>query len=527
VRTATVRGVRHAMGRRGRGSWAAPLAVLAAVAFLLGLRWHPGGPLVGRAIDDTGQLVAAAVAAWCTGRRARAAQRTGSPAALAWALWSVGTGCWALGELAWCWFELVAGRQTPFPSIADAGFLLFPVFAVAGLLAWPSAAVHGGLRWRTLLDGVLVAGSLFIVSWVTALGSAARSGGDGRFAYVVSLAYPVTDLVLLTLVVVVVAHARDSARSGLGLLAVGLSALVVADSGFAYLTSTGRYATGSIVDAGWFGGFLLIAAAAHLTSGVAAVDRAGSAVGELESTAAALLPYLPAGVGLGLAVVGELTGRGQKVASTAAGVVVIALLIRQLLAVLDNRRLLRQLQRAQLELRHQAFHDPLTGLANRALFTDRLHHGLQLHRRDLRPLGLIYLDLDGFKAINDTHGHEAGDAVLRAAAERLRAITRPGDTVARLGGDEFAVLVEDGGDAGTVVARLLDALTQPAVIGRHSVSLGGSVGLTELTPDAAPVSPAEFLRRADAAMYQAKRSGKGCAVYWTNQLPTHTGAHPV
>jgi len=526
VRTATVRGVRHAMGRRGRGSWAAPLAVLAAVAFLLGLRWHPGGPLVGRGIDDIGQLVAAALAAWSTGVRARSARRAGSSAARAWALWSVGTGCWALGELAWCWFELVAGRQTPFPSIADAGFLLFPVFAVAGLLAWPSAAVHGGRRWRTLLDGVLVAGSLFIVSWVTALGSAARAGGDGRFAYVVSLAYPVTDLVLLTLVVVVVAHARDAARSGLGLLAVGLSALVVADSGFAYLTSTGRYATGSIVDAGWFGGFLLIAAAATTA---AAPNRGGPAPAavESESTAAALLPYLPAGVGLAVAAVGELTGRGQKVAVTAAGVVVIALLIRQLLAVLDNRRLLRQLQRAQLELRHQAFHDPLTGLANRALFTDRLHHGLQLHRRDLRPLGLIYLDLDGFKAINDTHGHEAGDAVLKAAAERLRAVTRPGDTVARLGGDEFAVLVEDGGDAGTVVARLLDALTQPAVIGRHSVSLGGSVGLAELTPAAAPVTPAEFLRRADAAMYQAKRSGKGCAVYWTNQLPTHTGAHPA
>jgi len=501
-----------------------PLALLAGAAFLVSVRWHPGGPLVGRAIDDTGQLAAAAVASWCTGLRARAAQRTGSPAALAWALWSVGTGCWALGELAWCWFELIAGRQTPFPSIADAGFLLFPVFAVAGLLAWPSAAVHGGRRWRTLLDGVLVAGSLFIVSWVTALGSAARSGGDGRFAYVVSLAYPVTDLVLLTLVVVVVAHARDSARSGLGLLAVGLSALVVADSGFAYLTSTGRYATGSVVDAGWFGGFLLIAAAATTAAAPAAAPRGNpvDAAMESESTAAALLPYLPAGVGLGLAVVGELTGRGQKVASTAAGVVVIALLIRQLLAVLDNRRLLRQLQRVQLELRHQAFHDPLTGLANRALFTDRLNHGLQLRRRDRRPLGLIYLDLDGFKAVNDSHGHEAGDAVLKAASERLRAVTRPGDTVARLGGDEFAVLVEDGGDAGTVVARLLDALTQPAVVGRHSVFLGASVGLADLTPDAAPVTPAEFLRRADAAMYQAKRSGKGCAVCWNDQLPSGT-----
>lgn len=84
--TATVRGVRHATDRRGRGAVVVPLALLAGAAFLVSVRWHPGGPLVGRAVDDTGQLVAAAIAAWCTGLRARAAQRTGSPAALAWAL---------------------------------------------------------------------------------------------------------------------------------------------------------------------------------------------------------------------------------------------------------------------------------------------------------------------------------------------------------------------------------------------------------------------------------------------------------
>lgn len=91
------------------------------------------------------------------------------------------------------------------------------------------------------------------------------------------------------------------------------------------------------------------------------------------------------------------------------------------LAVLDNRRLFRQLVLAESELRHQAFHDPLTGLANRALFADRLRHGLALHRRDQRPLSLLYCDLDGFKAVNDTLGQDAGDDVLKAVAERLRA----------------------------------------------------------------------------------------------------------
>jgi len=332
----------------------------------------------------------------------------------------------------------------------------------------------------------------------------------------VSLAYPVTDLVLLTLTVVVVAHARQASRSGLGLLAAGLGLLCLADSGFAYLTAAGSYATGSPVDAGWFGGFLLIAAAAHTASTSAAeqVDEARA----MESTTAALLPYLPAGLAVAVAVGGQLAGHGDAVALLAATLVMAALLARQLLAVLDNRRLVVALVDTQQALRFQAFHDPLTGLANRALFADRLRHGLELHRRDLRPLSLLYCDLDGFKTVNDTLGHDAGDEVIRAAAERLRAVTRPGDTVARMGGDEFAVLVEDGGDATSVVAKILDGFTQPAAVGRDLVPLAASIGVVELSAGDCSPQPAEFLRRADAAMYHAKRTGKARAVVWDEQL---------
>ena len=185
---------------------------------------------------------------------------------------------------------------------------------------------------------------------------------------------------------------------------------------------------------------------------------------------------------------------------------------------MDNRRLVDELVYTQEELRYQAFHDPLTGLANRALFTDRLRHCIELHRRDLRPLGLLYRDLDSFKAVNDLLGHEAGDHVLRATAERLRAVTRPGDTVARMGGDEFAILIEDGGDAVAVAARILDALSQPASVGFDTVPLAASIGIAELTATDAPMTPAALLQHADAAMYHAKRNGKGLAVAWTELL---------
>jgi diguanylate cyclase len=509
--------------RRGAAAVIASVLVAGVLLAVL-LRLHMYRPRTAREIDDLGQLLAAALACVGTGWRSR---RSPSGAGRSWLLLAAATGSWAVGEGIWSYYELLAGRQTPFPSFADAGFLLFAGLAVAGLLLWPSAALRGGSRWRALLDGGLVAGSLFIISWVTALGTTARAGDSG-FARAVSMAYPISDLVLVSLALTVVAHARPASRAGLGMLVAGLSCLCVADSGFAYLTGVGKYATGSPVDAGWFGGFLLIAAAAYTATPHSPDGSDGSGeVAALESTTTALLPYVPVSLGLAVAVGGALAGDGDQTALVAATLVMAVLLVRQLTAVLDNRRLVDQLVNTQQELHYQAFHDPMTGLANRALFADRLHHGLELHRRDLRPLSLIYCDLDGLKIVNDTFGHDAGDDVIRAAAERLRAVTRTSDTVARMGGDEFAILLEDGGDLATAVTRILDAFIQPASIGGHTIATTASIGIAELTASATPIAPAAFLQRADAAMYHAKRTGKGRAVIWSElltprQLPSPT-----
>ena len=117
------------------------------------------------------------------------------------------------------------------------------------------------------------------------------------------------------------------------------------------------------------------------------------------------------------------------------------------------------MQQREEQLRYQAFHDPLTGLANRLLFRDRLEHAAALRQREGRVLTVLFLDLDDFKLVNDRLGHAAGDALLVDVAERLRACLRQGDTVARLGGDEFAVLLEDGSEAqDRLAARIVDAM---------------------------------------------------------------------
>ena len=160
------------------------------------------------------------------------------------------------------------------------------------------------------------------------------------------------------------------------------------------------------------------------------------------------------------------------------------------------------------QLRHQAFHDSLTNLANRALFTDRMDHALS-RRLAAGETALLLIDLDGFKTINDSLGHITGDDLLVLVAERLRAAVRPSDTVARLGGDEFGVLIEglhSTEDAVAGAERILAALATPFTVGRNDLTIGASIGIA-FAEDAA--SPGELLRNADVAMYRAKAEGKG------------------
>jgi diguanylate cyclase (GGDEF)-like protein len=160
-------------------------------------------------------------------------------------------------------------------------------------------------------------------------------------------------------------------------------------------------------------------------------------------------------------------------------------------------------------LTYQAFHDPLTNLANRVLFTDRLEHALSRRDETRGLIAVLFVDLDDFKMVNDTFGHAPGDDLLRSVAERLRSVLRPADTAARLGGDEFAVLLEDAlnhDDVVTVAERIVAALKPHFVVERQEVAVHASVGVAFAT---AAVGAEELVRRADLAMYWAKVQGKG------------------
>ena len=159
---------------------------------------------------------------------------------------------------------------------------------------------------------------------------------------------------------------------------------------------------------------------------------------------------------------------------------------------------------------HLALHDPLTGLPNRVLFFDRLDHALRRVQRAPAPLGVLFLDFDGFKAVNDRFGHAEGDEVLRRAAERVASALRGNDTVARFGGDELVILSEHiaGPAAAQAIAeRVLEALRAPIAVRDEQVELSASIGIcVAMEPGATRDG---MLRSADAAMYRAKAGGHG------------------
>jgi diguanylate cyclase (GGDEF)-like protein len=222
-----------------------------------------------------------------------------------------------------------------------------------------------------------------------------------------------------------------------------------------------------------------------------------------------ILPLVSRGDGIGIV---ELTSTRTN-AFDARAIELARILAREAAINLDNARL-------HEEITAQAFRDPLTGLANRARLQERLEHSLaRLRGRSPDHAGLLFVDLDHFKLINDRFGHAKGDRVLQVVAERIRACIRPGDTAARMGGDEFAILLEDVAtqdEAMVVAERLLEALGRPIDVGEAAPVVGGSIGLA-LSGVGGETSE-DLLRSADVAMYAAKAAGRSQIVPFRSDL---------
>jgi diguanylate cyclase (GGDEF)-like protein len=471
-----------------------------------------------RITDGLAQLgagAAAATACWWMWRRAETPDRR-------WRLLLfLGLAGWTAGAALSAWHQLLRPQGLSSPSTADLGFFLLPLLAIPALWSWPTDAQDGSepvthqSRSVLVLDGLMVVGSLFVLTWATTLGTALHSGGADQARLLVAIGRPAGDVLLVVLVALFAIFRRPANAPALLLFGLGLVCLAASDSLALYLVSTGGERMTPLQDLGFVAGPLLVLLAV-LEPRPTPGRRGEDTVNGISDWAVIVLPYLPL-VGTGLVVSGQLvSGRQPGPVETYAGLAVLVLVVlRQFVTLVDHLRLLRQIRQGREHLRRQVFNDSLTGLANRALFHDRIDHATQLQRRDLRPLSLLFCDLDDFKQINDTFGHAAGDELLRQVAARLRQCVQPADTVARLGGDEFAILLEHAAEPPEAVGeRLLAALAEPfrlirAGLPPATVYVGASVGLVRVEPGEGALSSDVLLGRADAAMYRAKKQGKG------------------
>lgn len=511
--------------------------VLLATTGVLGESWS-------QVVDDLGQLAAGLFAAASCGITWRTAVRAGQTRS-AW-LWRgllfLGTFGWTCGQAIWSWYQLVAHRELPSPSLADVGYFALPVFALPGVLALPAApaprVLRGGVagelprgerRGRALLglDAVVIVGSLFLLTWSTALGAVVDAGAPTMGALLIALGYPVTDVILVVIVLLTAVFRRPRRPLALVLLGAGLVALSVSDSFFLYLVSVGATAMPPLYNIGFLAGPVLIGLAA-LAPDPAPPPRRGAARSSARAaTWFTLVPYLPLGVIGLLVVVQQSVGSGPEGTEIYGLILLVGIVVfRQLLTTLENLDLVRRVQESQDRLHHQAFHDSLTGLPNRALFHERLVRAVERHQRDGRRLALLFCDLDDFKHVNDTRGHPAGDELLRVTADRLRQCTQPSDTVARLGGDEFAVILDDDDQATPldVAQRMLAALSEPVLLAGQPHVPRASAGLAVVEPGDQEVTAPLLLHHADAAMYVAKRGGKGQLVSYGPEVEADLSA---
>lgn len=482
------------------GTISALAFILYAVAFWLWQVFQWGGP-ARKAVIDLAALpgaVGAALFAW----RASSHSALDPWARRGWRLIGLAYVFYWTGDVLRAQFDQVLTVK-PFPSWADVGSLLFYPVLLLGLLCFPVSRRGRGERVKFWLDAgtVLLAG--WMVVWHLVLGPTALAAKANPTTTALSVAYPLGDLLMLFgVVAIVLRRPEESNRQALAILAGGLLLYFVADLADGYLSLLNRYERG-----GWPDALRMTAAVFTILSAQYQYARASQGVAAVTALPRdrqySLMPY--AAVLVGNLVL--LIAAGQQATSLTGGLLfgavgIIGLVMaRQITVMNENLRLMT-------ELHTLAVTDSLTGLPNRRYFFSLAAE--RVSGTSPEGASAIMVDLDDFKDVNDRFGHEAGDQLLVALADRLRTCVRSSDVVARLGGDEFAILLNGAqapGYAAHVAERVIKALRRPFALRHGEVVIGASAGVAWATSGEDDAE--ELLRRADLAMYTAKRRGKG------------------
>ena len=406
------------------------------------------------------------------------------------ALLAAGSTAFALGNVVLV-LALAGDYQLPVPSPADLGYLLFYPFVVAALVQFVRREhrVESGTVWLDSLLGALAAAAVVAVLLGPAFDLTSRS----LLSRSVSLAYPVFDLVLVAVVGAVAVLQRHRVPAPLLALLTGFVVYALADVEYDRRIAAGSYVVGTPLDALWAFGLALM-------TFWAARPAEPQAAAEPDRPVALVVPAAAIAAALAVMVAGEVTDVSM------VGVVLATLTI---VVAAGRTQLAFRHQRRVSDLRRQATTDDLTGLPNRRAF----YAAVEARLEDGGTGALLLLDMDKFKEVNDSLGHHVGDQLLSDVGLRLSEHLRDGDLLARLGGDEFALFLVGGGrrEAETVADKVREAMVEPFRLGEIALTADVSVGIALAPEHGDDISV--LLRRADIAMYGAKRARSGHRVY--------------
>ncbi|MEW4372280.1 DUF4084 domain-containing protein [Paenibacillus kandeliae] len=552
-----------------------------------------------------------------------------------WLLLSLGSFCYLIAEILWIYFENVIRVSVPFPGYSDVFYMLQVLFYMSAFFYKLNYEKKGFPMIRLMLDILIVMTVLCTFSWHFLLRSMFGAEGSGELSAstLLSIAYAITDLALVAgAASLYFSLQRTLSNRVIIMIVLGLLVQVLGDTTFLYMISLDEYYSGSLSDPLFITGILLVgfAGVLHKTE-VSDPARASETTAPRIDFARLLLPY----VGI-VALFLFMTTRPDRmyVLAVGTGIAIILVLIRQLIILLENQRLMRSLYDKTQELatsehryksiveyhpdaivslsldgriesanpeavrlyglseqeligrqscsfitedqvpisyhylekvkkgepqiyetticsytneffhvrmttipilvndnivgiysiakditenrlneekiKFLAYHDPLTGLMNRAAFEDWLSDTVNSARSEKEMFSILFIDLDRFKNINDTLGHDVGDQLLRSVAQRLQRCVRENDIIARLGGDEFTLILRhmrDESEAGTVAQRILDGMNQPHYINGFEIMATPSIGIAVYP--GGDDSAVTLMKKADIAMYQVKQTGKG------------------
>lgn len=420
------------------------------------------------------QLVAAVICA-------AAAVRLGGRGRLAWMLVAAGIAVWTLGDSYWM-AVLHDEAEVPVPSPADLGYLLYPPMVLAGLIVLVHLRVSR-VPSTVALDSVIVALAAATIAVAFVIQPVATGASGGTLAVVTNVAYPITDLMLLAVVVSAIALRGWRLDRTWALLGAGCLAFFVADSLYLVTAANGTYMESGLIDAGWVASTMLFAVAAwapadhHVRQDRTSLYDIVTPVGLAFAALIVALFQPPDAAHLATLILG--------------GACMTALMARLIMTFMQNVEMLEA-------SRQEALTDSLTGLGNRrALMSDLERHLMPTCVEGSRVL--VLFDLDGFKRYNDGFGHPAGDALLTRLGSNLARCMHGRGRAYRMGGDEFCVMIEPRAQGiHTIIDEAADALTEQG----EGFSIGCSFGVVALPSDA--TDPAEALRLADQRMYAAK-----------------------